>query len=130
MEVLARDLCSGLPAPVSASLVAWIAPHPVLGLGPPPPAPSCISPNLAALHRGAVRGERVCACRRLATISTAGQELGEETQSLGEGPEDVAADETPALRLGEVHPISNRVYGSQGLSWADETSQHPHQAWH
>lgn len=102
MEVLAGDLRSGLPAPVSASLAAWIAPHPALGLGPP--GPSCISPNLAALHRGAVRGERVCACWRLATIGTAGQELGEDTQSLGEGLGDVAADEIPALRLGEVLP--------------------------
>lgn len=39
-----------------------------------------------------------------ATTSTVGQESGENTQSLGEGPGGAAVDETPALCPGEVPP--------------------------
>lgn len=47
MRVLARDPCSGLPALVSASPMAWTAPHPALSLAPPA---KLQSPPILLLH--------------------------------------------------------------------------------
>lgn len=97
MRVLARDPRSGLPALVSASPMAWTAPHPALSLGPPP-GPSC------STRRGCERGRGCVRAGSQAPNIIAGQESGEKTQSLGEGPGDTAVDETPALCPGEVPP--------------------------
>lgn len=103
MRVLARDPHSGLPALVSASPMAWTAPHPALSLAPP--GPSCSHPQPCCSMRRGCERRRGCvrACSQ-APIIIAGQESGENTQSLGEGPGDTAVDETPALCPGEVPP--------------------------